>query len=126
MRVISNEHHQKPALNRIQVYVVCNAKRNITLDDIARHVGMNRTSFCLFFKKATGKTFVIYLNEYRIEFACRLLKLRKKSIAEICYQAGFNNVPYFNRIFKKATGVSPSEYAALSDHFQPTAFIQKE
>lgn len=47
MRVISNEHHQKPALNRIQVYVVCNAKRNITLDDIARHVGMNRTPFCL-------------------------------------------------------------------------------
>lgn len=75
MRVISNEHHQKPALNRIQVYV-CNAKRNITLDDIARHVGMNRTSFCLFFKKAKG--------------------------------------------------VSPSEYAALLDNFQPTAFIQKE
>ena len=76
MRVISNEHHQKPALNRIQLYVVCNAKRNITLDDIARHVGMNRTPFCLFFKKAKG--------------------------------------------------VSPSEYAALSDNFQPTAFIQKE
>ena len=76
MRVISNEHHQKPALNRIQVYVVCNAKRNITLDDIARHVGMNSTPFCLFSKKAKG--------------------------------------------------VSPSEYAALSDNFQPTAFIQKE
>ena len=119
-------NREQERMNRIQVYVVCNAKRNITLDDIARHVGMNRTSFCLFFKKATGKTFVTYLNEYRIELACRLLKQRREPIAEICYQAGFNNVPYFNRVFKKAKGVSPSEYAALSDNFQPTAFIQKE
>ena len=56
------------------------------------------------------------LNEYRIELACRLLKQQKDSVAEICYQAGFNNVPYFNRVFKKLKGVAPSEYAALPPH----------
>ena len=86
---------------------------DITLDDVARHVGMNRTSFCIFFKKVSGKTFVTYLNEYRIELACRLLKQQKVSVAEICYQVGFNNVPYFNRVFKKMKGVSPSEYVFL-------------
>ena len=113
---IVGRHRQKSPeqerMERIQVYVTCNARQDITLDDIARHVGMNRTSFCVFFKKATGKTFVTYLNEYRIELACRLLKQQKDSVAEICYQAGFNNVPYFNRVFKKLKGVAPSEYAA--------------
>jgi len=106
------KNKEKERMNRIQVYIVCNAKRNITLADVARHVGMNRTSFCIFFKKATGKTFVTYLNEYRIELACQLLKQKKASVAEICYQTGFNNVPYFNRIFKKIKCVSPSKYAA--------------
>ena len=104
---------ERERMNRIQVYVVCNAKRDITLDDVARHVGMNRTSFCIFFKKVSGKTFVTYLNEYRLELACRLLKQQKVSVAEICYQVGFNNVPYFNRVFKKMKGVSPSEYVFL-------------
>lgn len=42
---------EKNCLNQIQIYVICNAKREITLDDIAQHVGMNRASFCVFFKK---------------------------------------------------------------------------
>lgn len=90
--------------------MVCNARREISLDDVARHVGMNRASFCVFFKKATGKTFVNYLNEYRIELACKLLEEKKMAVSEICYQAGFNNVPYFNRVFKKLKGVAPTEY----------------
>lgn len=101
---------EKNRLNQIQVYVVCNAKREITLDDVARHVGMNRASFCIFFKKAMGKTFVNYLNEYRIELACQLLEQKKLAVSEICYQVGFNNVPYFNRVFKRLKGVAPTEY----------------
>lgn len=102
---------EKDRLNQIQIYVVCNARREITLDDVARHVGMNRASFCVFFKKATGKTFVNYLNEYRIELACQLLEEKKMAVSEICYQVGFNNVPYFNRVFKKQKGVAPTEYS---------------
>lgn len=46
---------ERERMNRIQVYVVCNAKRDITLDDVARHVGMNRTSFCIFSRKSRGR-----------------------------------------------------------------------
>lgn len=101
---------KKKRFNQIHTYVVCNSKRDITLDDIARHVGMNRTSFCIFFKKNTGKTFVTYLNEYRIEIACQLLKQKKMAISEICYYVGFNNIPYFNRTFKRCKGVPPVKY----------------
>lgn len=100
----------KERMKQIQTYVVCNAKRNITLDDVARHVGMNRASFCVFFKKATGQTFVTYLNEHRIKLACQLLKQKKMSVSEICYAVGFNDVPYFNRVFKRCNGTTPSEY----------------
>lgn len=97
-------------LNRVRVFVICNAHRNISLDDIVRHVGMNKTAFCAFFKRATGKTFVSYLNAYRIELACQLLKQPNKSISEIGYHVGFTDIPYFNRVFKKEKGCSPSEY----------------
>lgn len=97
-------------MNQIQTYIVCNAKKTITLDEIAKHIGMNRTSFCIFFKKTTGKSFITYLNEYRVEQACLLLKDRDKNISEICYSVGFQNTPYFNRIFKKIKGVTPQMY----------------
>lgn len=97
-------------LETIKTYVICNAQRDINIDDIAKHIGMNRSSFCIFFKKATGITFITYLNEYRIGQACQLLKQKKMNISEICFQVGFNNITYFNRVFKRMTGISPSEY----------------
>lgn len=102
--------HAEQRLERIRTYVVCNAMRDISIADIATHVGMNRAAFCSFFKRETGKTFVTYLNEYRIELACQIMRRTKNSIAEVCYQAGFNSVSYFNRTFKRSRGMSPSEY----------------
>ena len=97
-------------LNEVEVYVYCNAQRNFKLEDIAKHVGMNRTSFCVFFKRATGKTFITYLNEYRMNLACKMLKESTLSVSEVCFKSGFNDVPYFNRTFKKMFGISPTEY----------------
>jgi AraC-like DNA-binding protein len=90
--------------------MVCNAKRRISVSEISRHIGMSKSSFCIFFKKATGKTFVNYLNEYRIETACQLLNTTKNSVSDICYEVGFEDIPYFNRVFKKTKSMSPKEY----------------
>lgn len=102
---------------QIDTYIVCNAKRNITLNDITCHLGMNKVSFCSFFKKATGKTFVSYLNDYRIRLACEYLLRDNANIADICYAIGFDNVPYFNRLFKRITGLTPSAYRKIHDPF---------
>lgn len=106
---------EQERLNEIRTYVICNAHRDISLDDVARHVRMNRAAFCVFFKRVTGRTFVHYLNEYRIELACRILQEPDsgRSIAEVCYHVGFNNVPYFNRVFKRIKGFTPKEYARI-------------
>lgn len=97
-------------LDMIRVFVTCNASRNISLDDVVRHVGMNKSAFCAFFKQSIGTTFITYLNKHRIELACQLLKQENISISEICYHVGFTDIPYFNRVFKKYKGCSPSQY----------------
>lgn len=97
-------------LDMIRIFVTCNVQRNISLDDVVRHVGMNKSAFCTFFKQATGKTFIAYLNEYRVGLACQLLRQGRMSVSEVCYHAGFTDIPYFNRTFKKYRGCSPSQY----------------
>lgn len=109
-------------LNRIRTYVICNASRDISLDDVVRHVGMNRSAFCVFFKQCMGKTFITYLNEYRIELACQLLKQKNMSVSEICYHVGFTNIPYFNRTFKRMKGCSPTQYSASFSPINPQPF----
>ncbi|WP_316931223.1 helix-turn-helix transcriptional regulator [Chryseobacterium sp. P1-3] len=65
--------------------------------------------FVIFFKKATQITFTEFVNRYRINKAC-LLMAQDKTISECSYSCGFNNVTYFNRMFKKYTGKTPSEF----------------
>lgn len=108
----SNFSRRDLMIDRMKTYIVCNARRTITIDDMAAYVGMNRSSFCIFFKRVMGKSFVNYLNEYRIRLACEHLHKQETNISEICYQSGFNDIPYFNRLFKRIKGVSPREYRA--------------
>lgn len=95
---------------QIRTYVSCNATREITLQEIAAHVGMNVSAFCTFFKRQTAQTFVDYLNKYRLDIACHLLEEGKLSVSEVCFASGFNNPAYFSRLFKKMFGIPPSTY----------------
>jgi transcriptional regulator GlxA family with amidase domain len=90
-------------------YLQSNYDKNITLDEISKLVGMTEVSFSRFIKKRTGKTFIDSLNEIRIGHASRLLIDTTHTIAEISYQTGFNNLSYFNRIFKARNHATPKE-----------------
>ena len=96
--------------SRIDRYISCNLLRNISLDAISAYAGMNKTYFCLFFKKHYGMRFIDYLNGRKIELACRLLSDPRNSVSDIARQCGFTSVTYFNRVFKAAKGVSPTEH----------------
>ncbi len=101
---------EQERMSQIKTYSICNFKRKITLEDVARHVGMNSSAFCVFFRRVTGTTYTAYLNGLRLDVACSLLKDKRTAISDVCFEAGFNDVPYFNRIFKKLTGLSPKAY----------------
>lgn len=97
-------------MREIHRFILNNYQHDISLDDIASHMGMNRSSICVFFKRVQGKSLFTYLNEFRIESACLMLRESNSSIAEVCHAVGFNDVPYFNRTFKKIKGMSPNAY----------------
>lgn len=84
--------------------------REVTVEEVASLLHLNKTSFCRFLKIETGKTFSEHLNSYRIQHACMLLRNSAESVQGICYDCGFNNAAYFFRQFKKLQGVAPLEY----------------
>lgn len=88
------EHYQEP----------------ISLDEMAELSHMTVPSFCRYFKKVTNKTFVQFVNEYRMIHASTLLSETTRSITDICFESGFNNFSHFNKSFKAFTGMSPSDY----------------
>ena len=97
-------------INTIYKYVNANFQEHITLDEIADKVSMTVPAFCRYFKKTTGKTFTQLVNEYRVVHATKLLNESQMSIADICFECGFNNFSHFNKQFNEVTGKSASNY----------------
>lgn len=111
--------HDGIRLSNIYHYIMANYARSITLEDVAQQAFMTPQAFCRYFKKRTLHTFVSFLNEVRINEACKKLTAgdtESVSISAIAYNSGFNTVTNFNRVFKTIIGKSPSEYQ--EDYFK--------
>lgn len=104
------KHRGADRLDMIISFLHENYQNPITLQQVASLVGMSEASLNRFLRKWTGKTFVDNLNDIRIFEAASALINSSNTIAEICYQCGFNNLSNFNRIFKKRKGCTPTEY----------------
>ncbi len=107
---IETEMKDNDRINIVFNHVKNNFKEEITLDEISDLVSMTVPSFCRYFKKITHKTFVQFVNEYRLVHASKLLAEKPMSITEVCFESGFNNFSHFNKSFKAFTGQNPSEY----------------
>ena len=106
--VLETTPHRVSQLDEIFSYVRKEFNNDIKLEDMGSLISMTVPSFCRFFKKNTGKTFVEFLNDYRITHACKLLAETDHSISDISFECGFNNFSHFNTCFKKTTSMSPS------------------
>jgi AraC-like DNA-binding protein len=104
---------REPRMAKIYKFTTRNYNRKIGLEEVASVAGMNVAAFCRYFRQKSGKTFSQFVNEQRISYACKFLKHGNRTIADICDEAGFNNVSNFNRQFKNIIGKSPSEYREL-------------
>lgn len=96
-------------------YIIENFKQPIKLEVVAKIAGLSPTSFCRYFKKYTGQTLFDIVRKHRLQAASQLLLNTDKRINEIAYESGFDDIPYFNRAFKKWKGVSPKTYRKTMD-----------
>jgi AraC-like DNA-binding protein len=108
----SNEHlsYNSRRIEKAFEFMETNYDKNVSLADVAKIVNMPEVSFSRFIKKRTGKTFIESLNEIRLGHASRLLIDTTQTVAEISFKCGFNNLSYFNRIFRRKNGCTPSEF----------------
>jgi AraC-like DNA-binding protein len=96
-------------LQNIFTYVEQHYNEEVNIKKVAAIANLSVPSFCNYFKKLMNCTFTDFINQYRIQRACTLI-LQEKPIMEICYDCGFNNVAYFNKVFKMIMKKTPTEY----------------
>ncbi len=97
-------------LEQVAQYVDRNLYREITLEEVSKHVNFSMYHFTRFFKDTTGMTFWQYLNNYKVSKAANYLMNTTDTISEIAFNSGFNSIKTFNRVFKQIKGCSPSEF----------------
>jgi len=94
----------------VNQYLYDNLINPIKINDVAALVNMTPSAFSHFFKKRTQRSFSDYLSDLRIGNAAKLLIESEKTISEICFESGFNNISNFNRAFKEKKGCTPTEF----------------
>ena len=109
-----NIHHKASrALDKIKLitkYIEEHFEDEITIEKMAEICNFSQSHFMKFFKASMGTAFFSYLNDYRLTTASYMLTKSMSSIFAIAQECGFNNLSYFNRLFKKKFGMTPSDF----------------
>jgi AraC-like DNA-binding protein len=99
-------------------YIEQNYQKPISLERLADVSGLSAKYFCRYFRSILQRTPIDYLNHYRIERACLLLEDNRLSVTDVACACGYNDSSYFVRSFKKYKGVTPNQYAQMSQFQQ--------
>lgn len=103
------ENYRDEILKAVE-FIHKNYNSKIALNDIAKLVSMNKSYFCRLFKKETGESYLDYLIKVRLEKAVELMVESDMRIADIAANVGYNDIFYFNNVFKDYFKESPGEY----------------
>ena len=100
----------QPAIAKAVRYLVANFREEVRLEDLLKLTGMSRPTFARQFKAHSGRSFSEFMNGIRLQAACRELAETDRSVLEISLDCGFNQISFFNRVFRREKGCSPREY----------------
>ena len=101
---------EAPVITRARAYITAHLSDDLSLAQVSQAVGMSSFYFCKNFKKGTGLNFTEYLSRQRVESVKQLLLNPYKRVSEAAYEAGFQSLSQFNRVFHRIAGESPSLY----------------
>jgi AraC family transcriptional regulator, L-rhamnose operon transcriptional activator RhaR len=110
----SLNHHRRQIIENAMKYMMDNYDRDIRLEDLSMMSFFSRNYFCRLFKETTGITVSEYIQKIRIQEACKLLIGTDRSILEISGLVGYNDIKFFNDVFKRNTGITPTAYKKKS------------
>lgn len=116
----STPRNVSPNIEQTKTFIEENYNQPLSLQLLAKIACMSKYHFCRIFKKQVNMTYTTYLNTIRIKEAKRLLKTGLLSITEICFQIGYNDLTYFERVFKKSENCSPSSYRKKFNQIFPS------
>jgi two-component system response regulator YesN len=97
-------------INKLKAYMLKHYDVPITVKSMAKYVSLDETYLSNLFKQKTGETLIKYLHRIRVEKSKYYLEHTDIQIYELAERVGFINANYYNRIFKRMMGVTPSEY----------------
>jgi len=100
---------EQQRLQKVYHFIEANYQNEVDVNAVAELCNLTTAAFCRYFKKSTHSTFTDFLNQFRINQSKKLL-LQGRNVTEACYETGFANISYFNKIFKKVTGENPSAF----------------
>lgn len=105
-----NKKEFKQVIKSACDFIHSHYKDDLTLTQMAEYTNLSISHFGSLFKRYTGESLITYINKVRVEKAKELLRNSKDKIYIIAQEIGFSSQPYFIRVFKNITGVSPNEY----------------
>ena len=104
------KNHDDDLIRKVQLYVEKNFDKGLSVENLADKFNMSKRNFIRRFKKVTYTTPIDYIHKVKIETAKRKLENNNTSINEVMYSIGYNDAKAFRSIFRKITGLSPTEY----------------
>ena len=110
LQAISSDGNTNRTILQAKKYIEEHYNEDISLENVSNQIGVTAAYFCRLFVRKTGRNFIDYLTEIRINHAKHYLHNTPLRIKEISERVGYNDPYYFSRIFKKATGLTPVEY----------------
>ena len=108
----SRDRAEPVAIWKARKFIEEHSREELSLKKLAKAVNMNANYLSENFKQVTGINFVEYVARTRFEKACRLLRDGDLRISEIAFTAGFQSLSQFNRVFKRLSGKSPTQFRA--------------
>jgi AraC-like DNA-binding protein len=108
--IVKKTAAESPLVAKARMYIAEHQTDELSLTQVAKEVKMSAFYFCKMFKKSTGLTFTDYLARVRVEKVKNLLLNPHRRVSEAAYEAGFQSLSQFNRVFRRIAGESPSVY----------------